>query len=224
MKNKILFGILVLFCSQFAYAQYEYPYKNESATSASSNPNFYLGIGTGLNYKTGAIGLSLAYRMAPKTLVELNMGIGGYGSKIGLGGVFNVIEKGTWCPSLSFSRASGGSDLPLTVEVEVPSSNGTATAKTDTKINLSPMFTLTPGVQRQFISKNGNRFILEFGFAIPLNTATQEFAESMAEVNGVMVPTSMLKFSSVQKTAFKLLDPAGLSLGLCYYFGFKPKN
>lgn len=223
MKNKLFILICIFMCSHVAFAQYESPYKNESSSVSSfENPNFYLGFGTGLNYKTGILGLSLAYRMAPKTLVELNMGYGVYGSKIGIGGVFNVVEKGAWCPSLSFSRASGGSELPLTVEVEVPSSNNTAT--TDTKINLSPMFTLTPGVQRQFISKKGNRFVLEFGFAIPLNTATQEFAESFAEVNGVQVPTSLLKFSSTQKSIFKALDPAGLSLGLCYYFGFKPNN
>ncbi len=223
MKNKLFLLICLFICSHVAFAQYESPYKNESSSvSSSENPNFYLGLGTGLNYKTGALGLSLAYRMAPKTLVELNMGLGGYGSKIGLGGVFNVVEKGAWCPSLSFSRASGFSDLLTTVEVEVPGSNNAAT--TETKINLSPMFTLTPGVQRQFISKKGNRFVLEFGFAIPLNTATQEFAESFAEVNGVQIATSLLKFSSIQKTAFQVLDPAGLSLGLCYYFGFKPKN
>jgi hypothetical protein len=223
MKNKLFILICVFMCSHVAYAQYESPYKNESSSvSSSERPNFYLGIGTGLNYKTGVLGLSLAYRIAPKSLVELNMGIGGYGSKIGLGGVFNVVEKGAWCPSLSFSRASGGSEVPLTVEVEEIGSNNAAS--TETKINLSPMFTLTPGVQRQFISRKGNRFVLEFGFAIPLNTATQEFSESFAEVNGVQVPTSFLKFSSTQKTVFKILDPAGLSLGLCYYFGFKPKN
>lgn len=223
MRVKLLLVWVSLLSCQFTFAQYEPAYKTESESIGNgTNPNFYLGIGTGLNYKTGAIGLSLAYRIAPKALVELNMGIGGYGSKIGLGGVVNVTEKGTWSPSLSFSRASGGTDLPLTVEVEVPGSN--SPAKTKTNINLSPMFTLTPGVQRQFISKNGNRFILEFGFAIPMNTPTQEFAESTAEVNGVMVPTSLLKFSSTQKSAFKLLDPAGLSFGLCYYFGFKPKN
>lgn len=89
---KFLLIWLSLLSCQFTFAQYEPAYKTESESNGTS-PNFYLGIGTGLNYKTGAIGLSLGYRIAPKALVELNMGIGGYGSKIGLGGVVKVIEK-----------------------------------------------------------------------------------------------------------------------------------
>ena len=220
MKKQLLSILLIIATSQLTFGQYESPYKSESQASSVNAPNFFLGIGTGLNYKTGALGLSLAYRVAPKTLAELNMGIGGYGSKIGLGVVFNAINKSAWCPSLSFSRASGISDLETEVEVEY---NG-ATSKTTTKINLAPMFTLTPGVQRQFVTKNGSRFILEIGFAIPMNTATPEFSESFATVNNATVPTGLLKFSTTQKQIFKILDPAGLSFGLCYYFGFKPKN
>jgi hypothetical protein len=57
-----------------------------------------------------------------------------------------------------------------------------------------------------------------------MNTAAPEFSESIATVNNATVPTGLLKFSTTQKQIFEILNPAGLSFGLCYYFGFKPKN
>jgi hypothetical protein len=224
---KILHLLIIVFVLNLidftAKAQYEPVYKKDkkgnSTSSEIEEPKFYLGLGTGLHYKMGVLGISVGYKVVPSIIAELNLGIGGYGSKVGITTIFNAINKNAWCPMLGFSRASGAPNVITEVEVIYM---GTTT-KTTTDYYLDQMITLNTGVQRQFISKRGNRFVLEMGFAFSLTKQNYGFNESTALLasTNTYVPTSELTFSDNQKAIFKTLNPAGLMLGLSYNFGFK---
>ncbi|MCF8425600.1 MAG: hypothetical protein K9H61_01765 [Bacteroidia bacterium] len=217
----IVFGLNLI--NYTAKAQYEPVYqkdkKGNSSSSEIGEPKFYFGLGTGLHYKMGLLGISAGYKVAPNIITELNLGIGGYGSKVGITTIFNAINKNAWCPMLGFSRASGFSTINTEVEVVYMG----ATTKTTTDCYLDQMITLNTGIQRQFVSKRGNRFALEMGFAFGLNKQYYGFNESSALLvsTNTRVSTNELTFSNNQKAAFKLLNPAGLMLGLSYNFGFK---
>lgn len=206
-----------------AKAQYEPVYQKDKKENSTSNeigePKFYLGLGTGLHYKMGLLGISAGYKVAPHIIAELNLGMGGYGYKVGITTIFNATNKNAWCPMLGFSRASGAPNIKTEVEVVYM---GTKT-KTTTDYYLDPMITLNTGIQRQFVSKRGNRFALEMGFAFGLNKQIYGFNEKTALLvsTNTVVATSELTFSDNQKAAFKLVNPAGLMLGLSYNFGFK---
>jgi len=217
----IVFGLNLI--NYAAKAQYEPVYQKEKKENSTSieigEPKFYFGLGTGLHNKMGLLGISAGYKVAPNIIAELNLGIGIYGSKVGITTIFNAINKNAWCPTLGFSRASGAPSIETEVEVEYKGQ----TTKITTDYYLDPMFTLIPGVQRQFVSKRGNRFVLEFGFSLALSKQNYGFnkSEIWLPLTNNMVSTSELSFSTDQKTVFKAIDPAGLMLGLSYNFGFK---
>jgi hypothetical protein len=216
MKKPILTLLIFILFGLNTFAQYQSPYTGVADPKEIGLPKVYLSVGTGLQYKYGILGLGFGYRVAPNAIVEFNTGLGAYGTKVGLTGVFKSSSQNGWCPNIGFSRASGIQEFVTDVEVKY---NGN-TYEVNTSLNLEPLVTVNAGLQRQFITKSGNRFTLDFGYAIGLNKQVINFNEKSVLVDGKYVNTSDLQLSSTQKSLFQVLGPSGIIIGFSYNFGF----
>ncbi|MDP1727891.1 MAG: hypothetical protein Q8M15_13990 [Bacteroidota bacterium] len=224
--KKLVFSVFMFLGFSFqSFSQYEPPVPIENKTNTAENPGqqpaFYIGLGTGLFCKYGLIGLAFATRITEKTLAEVQIGSGGWGNKAGFSVTTNVKRVNGWCPSIGFNRSFGADAIELEPEVV---NNGGAPFKIKTKLNLKPINVICLSMQRQFVNMRGNRFILEFGYSIPISETIVEFADQTVVYNGTIIPTSNLKFSTIQKTAFKLQNPSGLLLSLSYHFALGKYN
>lgn len=225
MKKHAFVTLLLLGLSYPVFCQYEPPAqkenKNNEAGNVNQQPAFYIGLGTGIYCKYGLIGLAFATRITEKTLAEVQIGAGGWGNKAGISVTTNVKGINGWCPSIGFNRSFGAEAIKLEPEV---TNNGGTPFKVKTNLNLKPMNVICLSMQRQFLNARGNRFILEFGYSIPISETIVEFADQTVVYNGVVIPTSNLQFSSIQKTALKIQNPSGLLLSLSYHFALGKYN
>ena len=209
--------LLMLFPVFTAYSQYQSPYlKEENVKREIPLPKYYISAGSGIQYKYGLLGLGLGYRVTETTILELNTGIGAYGTKVGISGIFNSIGKNAWCPYLGFSKTSGVNELNTEFEVVY---NG-LTSKVNTSVYLDPVNTLNAGIQKQFVTKRGNRFTIDLGYAISLNKQVYGFNDKTILVGNQLVPADEVKFSNNQKSAIQILGPSGITIGVSYNYGF----
>lgn len=216
MKKPILLLLIFALIGLNSFAQYQSPYTSETNPSEIGLPKVYFGLGSGLNYKNGLIGLSVGYRVAPSTIVEFNSGLGSYGYKVGLSSVFKATDKNGWCPNIGFSKSSGLSEFITDVEVRYNSTN----YEVNTSINLGYMITVNAGLQRQFVTKSGNRFTIDLGYAIGMNKQEITFNDKSVLIEGKYINTNELQLSSLQKSVFQTIGPSGLTIGFSYNFGF----
>ncbi|MBC7383584.1 MAG: hypothetical protein H7296_11450 [Bacteroidia bacterium] len=219
--------LLLIGSIQNSFGQYEPPTnKNNSVVDNPLTADkpvhfFYLGIGSGIYSKYGIIGLAVGTRISQKTIAEAQFGLGGWGSKIGISLTTNVKNVNSWCPSIGFGRNFGSQALAFNPEVVL---NGGSPFKVDANVNYVPINVLYLSLQRQFLSKKGNRFVLELGYTVPLSETKVEFSDPTVRYNGNIIPTSDLIFSPVQKTAFNIQSPSGILISASYHFGFGKFN
>lgn len=223
MKAKTLFIAFLLVLSTNLMAQYEPTHKSDKSTGEDKPVKaFYAGFGSSLYGKYGYLGGSFGARIAPKTIGEFNVGLGGWGGKVGFALTTNVNNKNSWCPSIGFGRNGGiqGVQLPVTL---VPKAGGDEISVT-TGVNLDPINVIHLGVQKQIVSKKGGRFIFEFGYSLAVSNTSYSLSDNSFTYNGVLVPTSAMDFAAAQKTVFKMLNPAGIMFNVSYVFGFGNYN
>jgi len=199
-KRNIL--VAVLFCSitSLVSSQNINDYSNFQKL-----PAFYLGIGTGINYNCGLLGLKLTGRLSDKILVDASVGLGTWGNKLGLGLILNAKNENAWCPVISVSRATGIDNVPLEVKV----TNGSGVTNTATyNINYHAATMINLGVQKQWIRPKGNRITLELGYSVLVSGGEYSVSDKGL---GLTIADSM-------KPVFELLKPGGLTIGFGYYF------
>jgi hypothetical protein len=167
--------------------------------------NIYFGFGSGLNYNCGLIGLKLTGRVTETVLIDASAGIGSWGNKLGLGIIFNAKNENAWCPTISYSRATGIDKVPLEVEVTSPSG---VKSKNTYDINYKPANMVNIGVQHQWIRPQGNRITLELGYSILVSGGEYSLNDQGL---GLTIADSM-------KPVFDLLKPGGFTVGFGYYF------
>lgn len=218
MKSKltilsIFFLGLMLVQTNLSFGQYERPRTAENPNEKRANT--FISVGSGVNYKYGAIGIGVGMMIGENVLGELTLGLGGYGFKSGVNLVFNAGANKKWRPTLGFARASGLQDFETEVEV-VFNSN---TVKTNAPIDMPAAFVLTPGFQRIFKFRNGSSFAIDLGVGISLNNFKPSFSEDAIKLEGFIVPSNQVSFSNSQETFFNVMGPSGLCLGLSYNFG-----
>lgn len=196
-KRNIL--VALLFCS----ITYLVSAQNITDYSKLANaPSFYIGVGSGLNYNCGLVGLKLTGRISNKILIDASVGSGTWGNKLGLGLILNAKNETAWCPVISFSRATGLENAPIQIETI---NNG---VKTDAirNVTLSAATMVNLGVQRQWIRPKGNRITLELGYSVLVGGGEAKLTE----------PDYQL--TDVSKQVFEILKPGGLTVGFGYYF------
>ncbi|OYU96033.1 MAG: hypothetical protein CFE21_06375 [Bacteroidetes bacterium B1(2017)] len=216
--SSILF--LILF-SRIGSAQYEPAYGTTKAEPKSLKA-CYLGLGTGIYGKYGFLGLDFGVRLSPKTLAEVNLGIGGWGSKAGFSFTTFAGASNTWCPSIGFTRNSGAALPSMDSKVNLPNSNEEVTVTSDMIYN--PVNIIHLSVQKQFVSTKGNRFFIELGYSLAINEVKVEFDQPTLVYKGTTYNTSDLKFSNVQTAAHKAQAPNGINISLGYQFGLGKYN
>lgn len=197
---KIRFFLLVLtgLICDFTIAQ-----KVTDYSKITKPNNFYIGLGSGVNYNCGLIGIKLTGRINDKILIDASAGVGTWGNKLGLGIILNAKNENAWCPTISFSRATGIESTPLTIEV-VNSSGYKTSSTIDVKI--SPANMVNIGLQRQWIRPTGNRITLELGYSV------------LVSGGEATLLNPAYSFTDVSKKVFDLLRPGGLTVGFGYYF------
>jgi hypothetical protein len=202
-KNQILVTICLVMLTSAVNSQNIKDYGQ-----TDNNPKFYIGLGTGLNYNCGLLGIKVAAKPMTDILLDFSAGIGTWGNKLGLGIILNAKDENAWSPVLGFSLATGAEKVPLEIEVINPSGVVT-TVNENLKFNPATMFNI--GVQRQWVRPTGNRITFELGYSILV---------SGGEVEWVNNPNNYI-FNDVTKKVFDFLRPGGLTIGIGYYFALK---
>ncbi len=200
MKKKFLFvTISILFVFSVVKSQNTNDYG-----VIEKMPVFYLGLGTGLNNNCGLAGFKLGIRLNEKMILDAGVGLGTWGTKVGLGIVFNAINKNAWCPVLSISRASGMNNYENKLEV-IDQFDVKSDKTIKMNLNAATMFNI--GVQHQWVRKSGNRMVLDLGFSILVDGGSYEMLDY----------TNRLTEDS--KTKINAFKPGGLTVGFSYNFG-----
>jgi hypothetical protein len=224
LRTLLLFFVLM---NSNLYGQYvpptnskEKPPKDNSDEVVEEKNFFpaYLGFGTGLYSKYGFIGLSSAIRLSEKNLAELNIGRGGWGTKMGFSFTTFARNRKSWCPSIGFTRNFGGHNIPLTAEVQV---NGTDLIEDlDLLHHFLPVNIIHLTVQRQILSYRGNRIIFEMGYSLPLSKPEVIISgDSWVVVDGKFIPIDELSYTEAQELQFRIQAPNGILLSFAYQFG-----
>jgi hypothetical protein len=197
-KRNILLSLLFCSITSLVSAQNIKDYsKLEKA------PSFYIGVGTGLNYNCGLLGLKLTGRVNDKILVDASVGLGTWGNKLGLGLILNAKNENAWCPVISISRATGAENVPT--QIETININGAKTTAIR-NVTLNPATMISLGVQKQWIRPMGNRISLELGYSVLVNGGEAKLTEPDYQ------------FTDFSKQVFNILKPGGLTVGFGYYF------
>ncbi len=214
---------LSLFSASAAYCQYEPPVTAPKADDPSAKlRGAYLGVGTGLYSKYGLLGVAAGIRVSKYTLAEFTLGLGNNGAKMGGSLTFNVKGTNGWCPSIGFGRSTGFEVLGKNQDIKVLYLGKEETANGN--IQISGVNLLFLSFQKQILSKKGNRFVMEFGYSIPLGPATYGFADSTVTINKISTPVSSVQLTDKQKSDFNLTNPSGLMISFSYHFGLKTKD
>ncbi len=198
--TKTILIVLLLLAPHISPAQAVNKY---DATPKS--PFLYFGLGTGINSNTGLTGVKLGVRINESMLIDLSAGIGSWGNKMGLGIVFNAVNKNAWCPVVSISRATGIDNIPVNIEVD-NNAGYKEIKKIDMQLNAATMLNLS--IQRQWLRPSGNRMVLELGYSILANGGDYKILS-----NHIL--------TDVGKATMEILKPGGLMLGFSYNFGIK---
>lgn len=169
-------------------------------------PGSYLGFGGGINSQSGIIGIRLDKRISPSTLLSFNAGVGSWGPKISIGGIFLAKSENGFCPFISLSRCMGSDEVTMNLKTV----SGTFTSNKDVRLYLKAATLINLGGQYQWLSARGNRTVLEFGYSFPIVEGSYS----------VLDPVFLAKESS---DALAVLRPGGMMLGLAYQFGLKKK-
>jgi hypothetical protein len=198
MKKRNILAVL-LFCS-ITYLVSAQNIKDYSKLEKA--PNFYIGVGSGLNYNCGLVGLKLTGRISDKILIDASVGSGTWGNKLGLGLILNAKNETAWCPVISVSRATGLENAPFQIETIINGFKTTAIRN----VTLSAATMVNLGVQRQWIRPKGNRITLELGYSVLVSGGEAKLTDPDYQ------------FTDVSKQVFEILKPGGLTVGFGYYF------
>ncbi|MCF8429094.1 MAG: hypothetical protein K9G64_03090 [Bacteroidia bacterium] len=198
--KKINILAALLFCS-ITYLASAQNIKDYSKLEKS--PSFYIGVGSGLNYNCGLVGLKLTGRVNDKILIDASVGAGSWGNKLGLGLILNAKDENAWCPVISVSSATGLENVPT--QIEAINKNGYTTTATR-NVTLNPAIMINLGVQRQWIRPKGNRITLELGYSV------------LVSGGGAKLTDPDYQFTDRSKQVFEILKPGGFTIGFGYYF------
>ena len=160
-------------------------------------PQFYLGMQTGLESFTGLFGVTADFRVSNNFFIHAGAGIGSWGSKISAGIRNEKQYESSFGYGIYISRASGLKNFTTSLET----TNGTKNVNMDLLSGL----TINPVVSYKWVMKKGNRFFLEAGYAVPLQSNPWKILDG-----------SVLTNTSTQ--AMKILSPGGLSAGMGFQF------
>lgn len=217
-RAKVVFSVLFISLAFTAAAQDNYTrpanvqttgqntQQQTTSSATDSLPKFYLGIGTGVNNYTGILGVGIDFRVYHSVILRAGIGIGTWGSKVTIGVRYEMEQfKGRgWVMGLSYSYCSGLSNFQTQLAVDT-STFYAGTVNKQVTLNLLPASTLNLTASYNWTFHKHNKFYLEFGYALALQSAPYEVLDG-----------SMLDYTS--QIVLKELSPGGLVLDLGFMF------
>jgi len=160
-------------------------------------PGFYLGIQSGVESFTGLIGLTADFRLKDNFFIRAGAGIGSWGGKLSVG-IRNEKSSGKGIGyGIYISQATGLKDFTTKLE--------TTDGNKDVNMDLQPGLTLNPVISYKWMINNKNRFFVEGGYAVPLQSLPYKIRDGS-------------ELTDTSKRVMKILCPGGLSLGLGFQF------
>jgi len=163
----------------------------------------HLGFSTGINNQVGVFGIQFGYALNSFSLLEVGLGMGGWGPKISVNYQYHPFDFNRLYLKAGLSRSSGGKDI----DISLPDANGDAQVinfDLDAVNNLN----LVLGNSKKF-GKRGNRFYVEGGWSFKLLDSSNPWT--------VNTPSATL--SDIAETSLRVTSPGGLILALGLNFG-----
>ncbi len=164
-----------------------------------------LGIGTGINATTGALGLTFSTIFDGKSGIGAGAGFSTWGNKFNASYINELSEKFMLFGGIGYSTGR-------TFTAAITDQNGNQTGEVFFK--LLPISFVQVGSQLHFYSKNGGKFYIDFGLA---------FALSQPEARISDVRGTGFSSNDVQelKEVAEFLAPGGIILGFGYAFNLQ---
>lgn len=200
--NYILVSVLVAFGSNVLAQVDSTASKTNTSQSLTS-----ITIGTGINSNVGVLGLQVEHKLAGPLSFYAGAGIGGWGYKLTVGTRLYLRHQPVGSAfGLSFSNATGvnGIKSDLTI-IE----NGREVKK-EIEFNAKPVNTLNFSWLRYWKMGKDNRFNLELGYSLLLNTP--------AESNYTIV-TPGITMTNESKSVMSAVQPGGILIAVGFNFG-----
>jgi len=160
---------------------------------------FHLGVGTGIDNFTGALGISGTLRVTEMVSVRGGFGVGGWGTKSSIGLKFDKGANSKWAYNLGYSACSGLEDFVTELE------NNSSVNK-DVTLDLLSASTLNLAIDRNWRVGRHNLFYLEMGYAVPLQ------GRRWTVKDGTTLSTDSENF-------INMMQPGGIIFGLGFAFG-----
>lgn len=210
MKGKITILLCFLYVTNYAQTNQQF------LQSDKLKHSIYLGLGTGIYGKYGIIGASMGVKVFPKTLIELNLGVGGWGSKAGISFTGPSFKR-KWFPSFGITKNFGAKNV--LVNSQISYKGGTTLLDYNQGLNYNDVNVFHLGVQRQWMSKRGNRFVLEMGYSFAMNEPIVSLAVDGITFYNSFIPKEDITFSNQQARIHQIVSPSGIMINLVYQFG-----
>ena len=161
MKSKIILLTFLLFVFCFS-AKAQFKVKNHN----TNHSPLYIGIGTGINASSGAIGFKFNYELTPKLMLDAGLGIGTWGYKQTINLLYITKPENGWNPGIGISRGGGVDTASMDIEALNLKNNIVGTYYL--QCELKNMFAMNFMVQKQWYTKSKNRLALDLGIAISM--------------------------------------------------------
>jgi hypothetical protein len=200
MIRILLLALLISFCHS-PFAQTEEP-EYTSGVKVNSCKKFNFGVTSGINY-TGLAAIQIEYIDQSKLGVDFNLGLGGWGYRMGANVKYYFNECGLgWALCGGISRSTGLDDFEIEMEVEQPQSPATTEMVT---MNLFPVNTLNLFAARYWSLGARARFHLAFGISAKLTNTAYKV-------------TSDHQLTALSKRVMNITTPGGGLLGIGFSF------
>ncbi|MFN4082122.1 MAG: hypothetical protein ACK4K9_00675 [Bacteroidia bacterium] len=201
MNNKFQLVVLLVFSLKLSAQQADLRNYNENKSARGT----YIGASAGINNPAGLIGFRLNQGLTRKTMLDLGIGFGSWGTKISAAAILNADKERGIVPVLGLTYASGIEKLSLD---SMDMINNNLPNKPVERINidakLQPTIAANLGIQWQFYSKKGNRIFADFGYTLYLGGGNISYKPEGYQ------PTDFTD------AVIKFLRPGGIMVGLSY--------
>jgi hypothetical protein len=199
MKKTLTLWALIALTISSAFAQKKTTVSTISSNKGEENPRMYLGLSGGFNNVSGLFGITLEAPFSENVSGKIGLGVGGWGTKVGVSGKYYKQYATSWSWGLGYSTASGIKDFPAPLSrAATPNTSETVRMKLDRSHNIDLVAGKSWGKKV--------RFGLELGYSIPV-------------AGGTFMPfDKSIVLSEVSTKTMDLLSPGGLILGLGLMF------
>jgi hypothetical protein len=199
MKHLFLPLVLSIFLCTSLHAQ---------TTNEEELPANYFGLGTGINANTGMLGITFEHIFKEHIGAFANVGVGGWGYKLGVGGRLYFKNAHSGAVGINFSHCTGQTGLSQDLAVI---EGGKSVTKKVT-YDQHPVDVLNVTYLKFWKLGKKARFNIETGWSVPLN------GKGSQNYTIVGPPGVVLDQNSVN--ALNSSQPGGLIIAIGFTFGF----